>query len=867
MNQPFRSPAERRLSTRTLSLLALSIALAGVPIIPATAADNPATSSRNQQPGYDFAIPRQPLVSALNAFSGITGWQVGLPAALAEGRVSPGISGRLPAQQALTRLLAGTGLEYRSIGERNVVLEKVPAPGLELQPLTVSATRHAQSASRVPVTVSVKSRDQLDRANVNSIKDLVRDEPGVSVGGTGQRAGLTGYNIRGIDGDRVLTQVDGVEIPNGFFNGPYAQTRRNYVDPEIVKRVEILRGPSSALYGSNAIGGAVSYYTLDADDIIRDGRDTGARLKGGYSSADDSWLTSATLAGRRDQFDALLHLSQRNGHETESYGEHGGTGLDRTRANPEDAQTTNLLAKLGWNYNDSDRLQLTYEKYRDDVDTDQKSAYGGPYSNGQPAIPGSILPGGMYQWRTGNDTITRERFGLEHRFSLDSLMADNARWSLNYQDARTEQSTEEFYYPITRQVLRTRDTLYKERQWVFDLQLDKAFALGETNHLLTYGTTLKRQKVTGYREGSGTCLAVGLGCTAVGAPSARDSLTRSSDFPDPTIDTYALFVQDEIRWNRWTFLPGLRYDHTRLKPHITEEFLETVQQSNDDVISREGKDWHQLSPKLGVTYAFDDHYLWYGQYAQGFRTPTAKALYGRFENLAGGYHVEPNPNLDPERSQGYETGLRGNFDAGYFDVALFYNRYRDLIDEDAIAPGSDELTFQTHNIDHATIKGVELRGRLNLDRFGAPAGLYASGSVAYAQGRNKDNGEPLNSVNPLTGVFGLGYEQARYGALLNWTLVKRKTRVDDSAFNAPDGTSGQFKTPGYGILDLTGYYRLTEDLTLNAGLFNLTDKQYWQWDDVRGYDSVGEASVLSPANLDRLTQPGRNFSVNLVWDI
>jgi hemoglobin/transferrin/lactoferrin receptor protein len=446
-------------------------------------------------------------------------------------------------------------------------------------------------------------------------------------------------------------------------------------------------------------------------------------------------------------------------------------------------------------------------------------------------------------------------------------MADNARWSLNYQDARTEQSTEEFYYPITRQVLRTRDTLYKERQWVFDLQLDKAFALGETDHLLTYGTTLKRQKVTGYREGSGTCLAVGLGCTAVGAPSARDSLTRSSDFPDPTIDTYALFVQDEIRWNQWTFLPGLRYDHTRLKPHITEEFLETVQQSNDDVISREGKDWHQLSPKLGVTYAFDDHYLWYGQYAQGFRTPTAKALYGRFENLAGGYHVEPNPNLDPERSQGYETGLRGNFDAGYFDVALFYNRYRDLIDEDAIAPGSDELTFQTHNIDHATIKGVELRGRLNLDRFGAPAGLYANGSVAYAQGRNKDNGEPLNSVNPLTGVFGLGYEQARYGALLNWTLVKRKTRVDDSAFNAPDGTSGQFKTPGYGILDLTGYYRLTEDLTLNAGLFNLTDKQYWQWDDVRGYDSVGEASVLSPANLDRLTQPGRNFSVNLVWDI
>ncbi|MDO1836533.1 TonB-dependent receptor plug domain-containing protein, partial [Escherichia coli] len=87
--------------------------------------------------------------------------------------------------------------------------------------------------------------------------------------------GLNGYNIRGIDGERILTQVDGVAIPDSFFYGPYAQTQRNYVDPEIVKRVEILRGPASVLYGSNAIGGAVSYFTLDPDDIIKPGKDVG----------------------------------------------------------------------------------------------------------------------------------------------------------------------------------------------------------------------------------------------------------------------------------------------------------------------------------------------------------------------------------------------------------------------------------------------------------------------------------------------------------------------------------------------------------------------------------------------------------------
>lgn len=107
-------------------------------------------------------------------------------------------------------------------------------------------------------------------------------------------------------------------------------------------------------------------------------------------------------------------------------------------------------------------------------------------------------------------------------------------------------------------------------------------------------------------------------------------------------------------------------------------------------------------------------------------------------------------------------------------MAVFYNKYRDFINEDAVTPGRNELTFQSANIKHATIKGAEVKGRLNLDAFGAPQGLYTQGSIAYAYGRNNDNGEPINSVNPLTGVFGLGYDQDNYGGLLSWTLVKKR---------------------------------------------------------------------------------------------
>ncbi len=848
-----------RSSSPVLSLLTAAILLAGAPLMTASAAE-PATHSHGN---YTFSIEQQPLVSALNAFTAVTGWQVGLPAELGQGVSSPGAHGPLTPEKALDRLLVGTNLSYRKLGSNTIVLEKHAAGStLNLQQVTISATRNEQDVTSVPSTVSVYEREALDRQNVNNIRELVRYEPGVSVGGAGSRSGNAGYNIRGIDGDRILTQVDGVEVPNNFFNGPYAKTRRNYVDPEIVKRVEILRGPASALYGSNAIGGAVSYFTLDPDDIIKPGQDVGARLKTGYSSADESWLTSGTFAGRVQNVDGLLHLSQRNGHETESYDGNNATGLARTGANPEDARTTNILAKLGWNYGDDNRLGLTYEKYKDDRDINLKNAVGGPFTGGRGF--------NFYRARSGNDTITRERFGLENSFALESPIADRIKTSLNYQIAKTDQTTAEIYQP-SRRVLRTRETLYEEKQWVFDAQLDKAFSLGATDHQVTYGTTLKQQKVTGSREGSATCLAVGSGCTAIGAPSpsASDSVKRASDFPDPTINTYSLFAQDQIAWDKWTFLPSVRYDYTQLKPKLTEAFLNTVDPTRIYDHSDSEKTWHRVTPKFGLTYALTEQYTWFGQYAEGFRTPSAKALYGRFENLDQGYTVEPNPNLKPETSKGIETGIRGNFDAGSFDIAMFYNKYRDFIDEDAVVAGGTVEAFQAKNIKRATIKGVEAKGRLDLDALGAPQGLYTQGAISYAHGRNDDTGQPLNSVNPLKGVFGLGYEQAQYGALVSWTLVKKQNRVDSTTFFAPDGNSsnGPFKTPGFGIVDLTGFYKVTQDVTLNGGLYNLTDKKYWNWDDVRSYDGVGEAGVTSPANLDRLTQPGRNFAINVIWDI
>ncbi len=176
------SSSPSRLHNCTLSLLTAALLLAGAqatPVLAATAAQPPARNLGD----YSFAIAQQPLVSALNAFTAVTGWQVGLPAELGAGVASPGVRGSLPPEKALERLLAGTNLAYRKLGNNSIVLERRTGSTLTLQQMTISATRQEQSIDSVPSTVTVHERQDLDRQNVNTIKELVRYDPGVSVGG------------------------------------------------------------------------------------------------------------------------------------------------------------------------------------------------------------------------------------------------------------------------------------------------------------------------------------------------------------------------------------------------------------------------------------------------------------------------------------------------------------------------------------------------------------------------------------------------------------------------------------------------------------------------------------------------------------
>jgi hemoglobin/transferrin/lactoferrin receptor protein len=215
----------------------------------------------------------------------------------------------------------------------------------QLDATTVTATREDRPVIDVPASVTIIDGGELERREVHTIRDAVRYEPGVSVGNQPGRAGATSYNIRGIGENRVRVMIDGVRVPDFPGSNIGAGTyNRDFVDLDILRRIEIVRGPASALYGSDAIGGVVAYVTRDPGEYLTQvGRDWYIGGRFGYDSADQSFGQTAIGAARVGAFELLTMYSHRGGGWAQPNGPRPGT-----ITNPQDYERHNVLAKLVW---------------------------------------------------------------------------------------------------------------------------------------------------------------------------------------------------------------------------------------------------------------------------------------------------------------------------------------------------------------------------------------------------------------------------------------------------------------------------------------------------------------------------------------
>lgn len=692
------------------------------------------------------------------------------------------------------------------------------------------AHRVERSLEDTPATVSAIRRDELERAAASNLRDALRYEPGVAVDSSAGRFGLGDVSIRGIGGNRVLMQLDGIRLPDSYRVGRFSSAARNQFDLALLQRIEILRGPGSALYGSDALGGVLALTTVDPGDLLGATATTRTELGAGYASAADRWSGSAVVAGERGALQGLLGVQGSHGHETINQGTVDVVGRARTVPDPQDTQGDWLLAKLVWD--DAARWRLALERHRQQVRTDVLSL--------NPLSPRTVS-------LSGDDATERTRVSVD----VDALRLgplERLRALVYAQRALTLNDTVDVRANTTPACLSAPGTISCRRDVEFRFEQREAgaslLAEAQGGGDWLFGAELARIDYEESRDGSQTILDTGTVSTVVGGEPMP---TR--DFPLTTSDRLGLFVQDELRLaeGRLDLVPALRYDAFRTRAR-SDPVFESANPGRPVVDSEDSA----LSPKLGLLYRVAPGLNLTAQLATGFRAPPAADLNLGLSSLPAGYAVVPNPALAAERSRGAELGVRSRGESLAFALAAFVTDYDDLIASRAPlpCPGHPDCvpgatgTFQSRNIAQARIHGFEADLRLRLDRAWSTRLVYAR-----AAGSDTTTDRPLNTVEPPRAVFSLTYDVAHLQAALHVTHTWAKERIDASAGEL-------FAPPASTVVDLNLQWRLDDRWRLSVGVFNLFDQTYWLWSDVRG--------VITPgATLDRYTQPGRNASVLL----
>lgn len=718
-----------------------------------------------------------------------------------------------------------------------------------LKEVVVTATRNSSETDSIPSTVTSVTRAQLDRSVPTDDSDLFKDESDIAFARDLRRHGATRVNIRGIEDNRVVSMVDGVRLGD-YYNGGgptnFTQSASPTAMPDFLKRVEIVRGAASSLYGSDAIGGVVGYVTLDPSDLLADGANSGVRLRGAYAGANGGMSQTVLGAFRGDQAEVLLGYSHASGKEIDNLGTGDTTSTNRTRPNALKTEDQGVLAKLAWRLAPGHKLSAMVEGRDQQVDSDIRRL-----AASLPKVTGV----------RGDDNTRRIRTSVawEHT-PTDLLMYDRLTARVHQQDS----TTRNYNFQNRTNTSATcsaasgsGNNCYIESDFSLDqsstgasLQLEKMLESASVSHLLTYGTDLSRTRVEELRDARIWNQTAG-----TFTKSLAGETYPLRDFAIGKTDVLGLFVQDEISGlanGKLSLTPGLRYDRINLTPEV-----DTLAQQVLTTIGRQAvsQTHGSLSPKIGAVWRFDPAVSGYGQIARGFRAPSYSEVNGVFRNTAQRYGITPNPDLKPETSVGVEMGVRINSGTLRSQFSAYDNRYQDFIESVRYTcPGNANCitgttaTYQSVNLSRVRIYGAEARASWDF----AP-GWSAGGSLAWAHGNNEETGQPLNSVEPMRLSANLARDFGGWGLEGRLRAATQKDRVDDSA-------GAWFRPGAYAVSDVSAWWKFSRNAQLTLALNNVFDNKYWLWSDIR------QADATHPVGVDFYSQPGRNLSVALQVD-
>ena len=694
-----------------------------------------------------------------------------------------------------------------------------------METVVVVASKRPRPLAEVVGQVSVISAEFIEKFLVENADDLFRYEPGISLEGSGTRFGSNAINIRGIGGNRVAIEVDGVPVRDRFTIGNYSDGGRTTAETDRIKQVEILYGPASTLYGSDALGGIMTISTWDPDDLLAMG-DGNSRysLRGGYQSVNDSIVGSGMAAWGNEKSGFMIAGTWRDGHEPDNQAPQGA---------PQDEQNWNsqdYFARYTYDTDNGNRLRFSVGDYTREVKSNIES------------LPGN----GRFRNTTslkGDDKDESQKLSFDYQFS--GSWADGVFRAYDVSSS-TQQTTFEERAKGSRPVNIERYFQYEQDFSGLELNLFKDFSSGGTEHYVGAGIEFQQTDSSELRDGYQQSLVDG---SITHVVLGEEMPVR--DFPNSRTRELGIYIQDEISFaqGRWEVVPALRYDVYDLDPKPDEIYLQD--NPNTEVVSiREDN----VSPRLGVLYHLNDDFSIYAQYANGFRAPPFEDANIGLDIPLFNIRAIPNPDLKSETSNGTEIGFRYMTGSTFLSLAIFNTDFEDFIETKALVgrdPITGTLLFQSRNIDNARIYGLDVRLEQDLAGWNSSLENWTLKGAAYwARGKNEETNQPLNSISPPQLVLGVAWtsNDGHWDANLAGTFTAAQNSIDETV-------GPRFQTPSWITFDLTAAWHINPTFDLTAGIYNLTDETYWRWSDV---------SLFEPDNpmIELLSRPGRNFSVS-----
>lgn len=720
---------------------------------------------------------------------------------------------------------------YKEIKNSNFEI-RLAATNINLEEVVLSATRWKQSSGNIPSKIVTVDAKEIAFQNPQTAADLLNVSGKVYIQKSQQGGGSP--MIRGFSTNRLLYTVDGVRMNSAIFRGGNLQNVIN-LDPFATEKTEVLFGPGSVVYGSDAIGGVMSFQTLTPEFSLKDEALVAGKAVTRYSSANNEktahfdvnsgWKKWAFVTSFSSwDFDHLKQGSRGPDDYIKPVYVERQDGMDRIITQqdpllqiPSAYSQINMMQKIRFKPNENWDLQFGFHY-------SETSPYG-RYDRNTRYKNGTLR---YAEWSYGAQKWMMNNLSINHR--------GNNSWYDELTIRLAQQSFEE--NRMNRALNKSDRTVNSENVEAYSVNLDLKKSIGDSNTLF-YGVEYVFDDV----KSAGTVTNV----------TTKETITGPSRYPYATWSSIAAYINDEFKISdKLTAVAGLRYNYISIDTDFSKnlDFYPLP-------FSEAKLDNGSLTGSIGAVYRPEASWVLNANFGTAFRSPNVDDIGKVFDSELGGVTV-PNPDLKAEYAYNFDLGIAKVFNENIkIDATVYYTILdKALVKRDYQLAGKDSIVYggqlskvqAIQNAAVAKVYGVQAGLEIKL-----PSGFSFSTDINYQHGDEElDDGStsPSRHAPPLFGFSRLNFKYDKLHLQL-YANYMAKRKFEDLPFGekkkveayAKDANGNNY-APAWHTLNFKASYDISESFTIYSGIENLADKRY------RPYSSG-------------ISAPGRNFIFSL----